>query len=246
VAKKPARWGTTLNIILFEPDELPRLPRRDPRAVHILEVLRLASGGVFLAGLIDGPIGRATLRSIEPDALLLDFEPERESPALDPITLIVGLPRPQTAKKVLWEATAMGVQRIHFVRSELGERSYAHSPLWQAGEYRRHLIDGAMQAVSTRLPEVTVAQKLRDTLLGEEAETKLALDNAEGAEPLSKVQVKLPAVIAIGSERGWSDNERAVLREAGYGLVHLGTRVLRVETATVAGLALLKARAGLI
>ena len=94
---------------------------------------------------------------------MLDFTPERESPPLDPITLIVGLPRPQTAKKVLQEATAMGVQRIHFVRSDLGERSYAHSPLWKQGEYRRHLIDGAQQAVSTRLPAITVAQKLEDT-----------------------------------------------------------------------------------
>ncbi|MGE3982761.1 MAG: 16S rRNA (uracil(1498)-N(3))-methyltransferase, partial [Dehalococcoidia bacterium] len=102
-------------------------------------MLRLSEGDSFLAGIVDGLIGRATLRSIDAEALAIDFEPERESPPLDPITLIVGLPRPQTAKKVLHEATAMGVQRIHFVRSDLGERSYAHSPLWKAGEYRRHL-----------------------------------------------------------------------------------------------------------
>ncbi|MGE0057304.1 MAG: 16S rRNA (uracil(1498)-N(3))-methyltransferase [Dehalococcoidia bacterium] len=222
------------------------MPRRDPRAVHILEVLRLSEGDSFLAGIVDGLIGRATLRSIDAEALAIDFEPERESPPLDPITLIVGLPRPQTAKKVLHEATAMGVQRIHFVRSDLGERSYAHSPLWKAGEYRRHLIDGAMQAVSTRLPEITVAQKLIDTLREEEAVTTLALDNVDAALPLSGAKVDLPATIAIGSERGWSDAERQVLRDAGYSIVHLGSRVLRVETATVAALALVKAQAGLI
>ena len=165
---------------------------------------------------------------------------------LEPITLIVGLPRPQTAKKVLHEATAMGVQRIHFVRSDLGERSYAHSPLWKQGEYRRHLIDGAQQAVSTRLPAITVAEKLEDTLAAEEAKSKLALDNAGGSSPLSATVVHLPTAVAIGSERGWSDRERRVLLDAGYALVHLGERVLRVETATVAALALAKARAGLI
>jgi RsmE family RNA methyltransferase len=208
--------------------------------------LRLKAGDSFLAGIINGPIGRALLRTADTETLQIDFEPEKDSPPLDPITLILGLPRPQTAKKVLHEATAMGVQRIHFVRSDLGERSYAHSPLWQAGEYRRHLIDGAMQAVSTRLPEVTVAQKLKDTILAEAVETKLALDNVEAAAPLSAAEVALPAAIAIGSERGWSDAERAVLREAGYRLVHLGPRVLRVETAAVTALALAKARAGLI
>jgi RsmE family RNA methyltransferase len=214
--------------------------------VHILEVLRLDAGDVFAAGIIEGLIGRATLRAVEQGALAIDFEAETESPALDPVTLIVGLPRPQTAKKVLHEATAMGVRRIHFVRSDLGERSYAHSPLWKQGEYRRHLIDGAMQAVSTHLPEITVAQKLTDTLDAEDAATKLALDNVVAASPLSTAHVELPASLAIGSERGWSDREREVLEGAGYALMHLGTRVLRVETATVAGLALLKAQAGLL
>ena len=214
--------------------------------MHILDVLRLSAGDSFLAGIIDGPIGKATLGSVEPDALVLSFQPERESPPLDPITLIAGLPRPQTAKKMLWEATAMGVQRIHFVRSDLGERSYAHSPLWKQGEYRRYLIDGAQQAVSTQLPEITVAEKLEDMLMDEEAASKLALDNAEASSPLSGAKVELPIAIAIGSERGWSDRERQVMLEAGYELVHLGPRVLRVETATVAALALAKARAGLI
>src|SRR5690606_30797801 len=132
--------------------------------------------------------------------------------------------------KVLWEATAMGVRRIHFVRSDLGERSYAHSPLWKQGEYRRYLVDGAQQAVSTRLPKITVAQKLEDTLAAEEAATKLALDNTEASTPLSAATVTLPATIAIGSERGWSDREREVLRSAGYEMTHLGSRVLRVET----------------
>ena len=121
----------------------------------------------------------------------------------------------------------MGVQRIHFARSDLGERSYAHSPLWKAGEYRRHLIDGAMQAVSTRLPQVTVAQKLQTRCSSKDAETKLALDNVDAASPLSAAAVALPVALAIGSERGWSDAERAVLREAGYRLVDLGPRVLR-------------------
>jgi len=140
----------------------------------------------------------------------------------------------------------MGVRRIHFVRTDLGERSYAHSPLWKAGEFRRHLIDGAMQAVSTRLPEVTVAQRLEDTLRSEDAISKFALDNDAAAQSLASAEVRLPAAIAVGSERGWSDRERQVLRDAGYGVVHLGSRILRVETAVVAALALAKARAGLI
>ena len=64
--------GFALNIILFEPGELPALSRRDLRAVHILEVLRLSAGESFLAGIIDGPIGRARLRAIEVETLEID------------------------------------------------------------------------------------------------------------------------------------------------------------------------------
>lgn len=225
---------------------MPRLPRRDARAVHILDVLRLQEGDSFLAGIIDGPLGRATLTAVGPDALAIEFTPERESLAPDPITLIVGLPRPQTAKKVLHEATAMGVQRIHFVRSDLGERSYAHSPLWREGEYRRHLIDGAMQAVFTHLPEVSVGRKLEDVVAEETAVTRIALDNVSASGPMTGLAVSLPAALAVGSERGWSDRERAVLTAAGYRSMHLGPRILRVETAVVAGLTLLKTFGGLM
>lgn len=203
-------------------------------------------GDTFQAGIVDGPAGEATLVSIEPHTLTIDFvADDRPLPGLDAITLIVGLPRPQTARKVLQEATSLGVQRIHFVRSELGERSYAHSPLWKDGEWRRLLIAGAQQAVTTRIPSITVARKLIDVLSEEEARTKLALDNYEAGTSISEASASLPAIVAVGSERGWTPSELALLRDAGFEVVHLGRRVLRVETACVAALTLVRSKTGL-
>ena len=48
-------------------------------------------------------------------------------------------------------------------------------------------------------------------------------------------------VMALGPERGWGPADREALRAAGFTLVHLGTRVLRVETAVVAALAITRA-----
>ncbi|MFI5337188.1 MAG: RsmE family RNA methyltransferase [Opitutales bacterium] len=50
--------------------------------------------------------------------------------------------------------------------------------------------------------------------------------------------------MAFGPERGWSADERRQLRAAGFTFAHLGSRVLRLETAVVAALAVLKARRG--
>jgi RsmE family RNA methyltransferase len=56
--------------------------------------------------------------------------------------------------------------------------------------------------------------------------------------------VEEPVVIAVGPERGWSARERTLLRDAGFRCVHLGERVLRVETACVASISLVRAQLG--
>jgi RsmE family RNA methyltransferase len=245
-----------LNIILFDSTETERpLPRSDPRAAHVLDVLRRREGDTFDAGLVDGPRGKATVVAIGAETLTLSFAWGTPPLPLDPITLIVGLPRPQTARKILQEATALGVAAMHFVGTEKSEASYAHSTLWSSGEWRRHLIAGAEQAFDTRLPQITWNRSLAEIVAAvPPAATRLALDHYEAASPLSGCHLiddnrteaaPADAVLAFGPERGWLARDRAMLRANGFSLVHLGTRVLRTETAVVAAVALVKARLGL-
>lgn len=236
----------SVNIILFEVAETGRpLPLDDPRAVHILQVLRRQTGESFDAGLIDGPRGKATLDAIGESTLTLSFAWGVEPPPLEPITLIVGLPRPQTARKVLEEAAALGVQAMHFVTSERGDPGYAQSRLWTTDEWRRHLIMGAEQAFSTRLPPVTAGRGLAEVVgQVEVGGTRVALDNYESPRALGATGLTAPVTIAIGPERGWTGAERELLRSAGFRFVHLGERVLRVETACVASIALVRAELG--
>jgi 16S rRNA (uracil1498-N3)-methyltransferase len=233
-----------VNLILFEPDEIGRpLLLTDARARHVLEVLRRGPGDCFDAGIINGPRGTATVLARDATGLRLDFAWLQEGPAdFEPIVLILGLPRPQVARRLLEEATALGVQAMHFFTAEKAEASYAYSKLWITGEWRRHLIAGAQQAFTTRLPSVALVQTLSDSISDLPADSgRLALDNYEAACPLTTACVKSPAVLAIGPERGWSARERDQLRDAGFELVHLGERVLRVETACIAAVALVKA-----
>ena len=237
-----------VNLILFElADTTKPLPRIDPRAVHMLDVLRLREGDSFHAGVVNGPRGQGVLTALGGDALTLAFSWGSEPPPLDPITLIVGMPRPQTARKILEEATALGLAAMHFVRSDKGERSYGQSTLWSTGEWREHLVRGAEQAFCTRLPEVTRARRLVEVLAEiPEPTTRIALDNYEAPQSLSRYHFDPhhAVALAIGSERGWSAAERHELRANGFSFAHLGTRVLRAETACVAALALVKARLG--
>lgn len=250
-----------MNLVLFALAEIARpLPRDDRRALHLLRVLRRREGDTFDAGLINGPRGKGTLVAISPDALTLSFAWDGEPPPLDPLVLIVGLPRPQTARDILRDATSLGVAAIHFVVTEKGERSYADSTLWTSGEWQRHLIAGAEQAFDTRLPEITHGRLLLEAIAALPPDaTRLALDHYDASGPLSGRPLSAGAIrcpdqgnespaiaLAFGPERGWSNAERAALRGAGFAFAHLGPRVLRLETAITAAVALLKAKRGLM
>jgi RsmE family RNA methyltransferase len=239
-----------VNLVLFETHELGApLARTDRRARHLLEVLRRGVGEAFDAGVVNGPRGRATLTRVAGDSLAFSFVATTPPPPPEPVTLLVGLPRPQTARDVLRDATTLGVGALHFVRAEKAERSYAQSSLWSSGEWRRHVLAGAEQAFATRVPEVTHDLPLADVLATLPADAqRLALDNYESPRALADISLapNRPAALALGAERGWSAAERALLRAQGFALVHLGARVLRTETAVVAALTLVRARLGLL
>lgn len=237
-----------MNIILFDPEELTLpLPMGDSRAVHIQAVLKCGIGESFDVGLVNGPRGKATILREEANGLILTFAWGLVPKALDAIILVIGMPRPQTARKILNEAASLGVRALYFVTTEKGDVNYGMSHLWSSGEYKKQIRSGAEQAFCTQLPEVSFGKSLKDVWSTFDSDfTKLALDNYESPSALSQVGVTLPCVIAIGSERGWSLSERNVFRASNTHLCHLGERVLRTETACVASVSIIKSKLGVM
>lgn len=238
-----------VNLILFEPDELSRpLARSDRRAAHLLEVLRRKPGETFDAGIINGPRGKGTIIRLAERSLTLAFAWNAEQNAPSPITLIVGLPRPQTARAILRDLTTLGVEAMHFVITSRGDSNYASSTLWSSGKWRDQVICGAEQAFCTHLPAVSFGRSLKDIVAAlPSAGSRLALDNYESPGPLSGSMDTVPPVtLAIGAERGWTTEERTLFRAHGFSFVHLGVRVLRTETAAIAAVTLIRAKLGLL
>jgi len=236
-----------MNLVLFEPTELaPPLPRSDPRAQHILTVLRRAVVDEFDVGEVNGPRGKALLTAVTPQELHLRFTWDIAHPPPAPLDLIVGLPRPQTARDILRDATTLGVTALHFVRCARSDANYATSSLWSSGEWRRHTLSGAAQAFDTHVPEVSWHQTLADTLQEPPRPDgiRVAADNYDTDQAFAALRVTSPTrpvTLWIGPERGWDNADRALLDAAGVERRHLGSRVLRTETATVAALSLIQA-----
>ncbi len=231
-----------MNIVLFEANEIGEpLSREDERAQHIVKVLRRNIGDSFDAGVIDGAKGKGFVRAVGKHTLTFDFEAGETEPDLFPIDLIVGLSRPQTNRKILHDASSLGVRSICFVTTERGEPSYVSSKLWTTGEWRRHLVAGIAQAFSTRLPSVDFGLSLNDAIHAKtNGSSKIGLDNYEAVCELGRFDLKSGSIlIAIGSERGWTGNERDLLRGNGFTLAQIGKRPLRTETAVVATVSIL-------
>ena len=234
-----------MNLLLFETraNEV-LLPLGDPRAVHVREVLRLLPSDDFDVAVVNGSRGKATIVEDGPTGLRISFRWEdfAEDNRL-PIHLLAGLPRPQTARKILEQAATIGVTSMDFFGADKGEPSYADSKLWMSEEWHRHLVRGVEQAFCSFLPAVRHYANLEDALAELPQDTsRFALDVYEAPAPLSVTDATTVLVLALGPERGWSGRERNLLRDAGFALRHLGSRVLRQETACIAALGILASR----
>ena len=239
-----------MNIILFE--EVPHfIPAHDQRGRHLKKVLKAQPGDCLKAGLVNGPRGELCIDAVEAGGYRVSWRASGPAVGLHPLTLLVGFVRPISVKRMLREAASLGVERLIFTVTDTGERSYREANLWKSGEYREYLINGLQTAGGTVLPAVELCGGLGEAL-GEAgaaaggAAARLLLDNVIDGRPLSQVELSGPAVLAVGSERGWSERERGLFREAGFEPVSLGSRVLRTETACSAGVALALARMGFV
>ena len=208
----------------------------DPRAVHLTQTVGLQPGKTFVVGIKNAFRGLATIQKIS-EHLIFTVEWEKEKQARLPLELLVGLPRPQTAKKILYDAASLGVHKIIFFVSEKGDPGYLSSSLWKNNEWEDFLLRGTEQACSCLIPDVVHVPTIEEGIkLLHPQSWRVSLDPYTAKESLkTKTGDFSFGTLAIGPERGWSDVERSVLKTIGFNFYHLGDRILRVETACTAG-----------
>ena len=233
-----------MNLILFdEPFESIRLNADSWPAQHLRKVLRADVGTLVFVGFVNGPRARAEVISAKSDGSYeLKTIATEPAPELLPIELLIGLPRPHTARRILFEAASMGVRAIHFFLAEKSEPSYAESRLWKTDEWRERIIRGTEQAFGTHIPQVKLHPDIQSAMeIQETPSAKIALENYEASGPLGSFPINSNdlVAIAVGPERGWSKAERATFRKNKWQLLHMGPHVLRTETACVAAIAAL-------
>jgi RsmE family RNA methyltransferase len=233
-----------LNIILFQSEEIGRpLSRRDERALHLIKVLHKKPGDLFDAGVLDGQLGVGRIESWGLDGLRYTLDLRTDPPPRQPLRLGLGFPRPIQLRRILRELSNLGIKRIDLLSTDLGEKSYRDTRLLEDGGARDALIEGAVQARDTRLPELAVFDSLdawlkaAPWLTGATVRSPVlaALDNVRSEGAMAHLNLRpCELVLAVGAERGWSDRERDLFEEHGFLRLHLGQRALKTETAAIA------------
>lgn len=229
-----------MNLLVLLPEDFlapGRVRITGRRLRHVTEVHRAAAGSELAVGLLDGPLGRGRVVALDGEALDLEVVLDQPPPPKLPLTLVLALPRPKVLNRTLAAAASLGAARIYLVNAWKVEKSYWSSPRMAEANLLLQRLLGLEQARDTRLPELHLRRLLRpfaeDELPGLSAGT-LALLAHPGAPEACPRGVNGPVTLVIGPEGGFIPAEVDLLARSGCRPVHLGGRILRVETAVAA------------
>lgn len=241
-----------MNLILLEPEEI----RSDgtafltgQRARHVREVLKVVPGEQIRAGVVDGPMGTATVIEEGGEGIGLRCELLQDPPPIPRVDLLLAMPRPKVMNR-LWPVLAsLGVGRILVSNAWKTERNYFDSHVLSPAQIRAGLMAGLQQAQDTRLPQVSVHRQFKKLVeddldgLGPHA-VRLVAQPGGGTFPfawLSKLPAASRVLLAVGPEGGWLPFELELLAAHRFIPVSWGARALRTDTACAVLLGLIGA-----
>lgn len=226
-----------MNLVLlddndFIDDHCVRLS--DRRFDHIVGLLGKGVGDHLRTGRINGLMGQGVIEAIDSTGLTLTVHLDEQPPAPLPVTLILALPRPKMLRRLLRGITSIGVKSLYLINSYRVDKSYWSSPLLYPGKMREQLCLGLEQGRDTVLPQVHLCPRFRpfveDELPGISSNTINLVAHPGGDGGAFPSQPQVPACLAVGPEGGFIPYEIEKLKQANFGVVHFGERILTVET----------------
>ncbi len=226
-----------MNLLLLTPeqhlhDDHWRLSER--QASHVLAILQAGVGDTVKAGILGGSMGLAEILSINNNEIRVSFKAVSQPADPPGLSLLLALPRPKMLKRVLIDATSLGIKQIVLINSWKVDKSYWQTPNLKADLLHEKMLLGLEQARDTLLPTLSLAPRFRPFVEDEldawagDGQRILAHPGDYPAMPHSQTT---PTTLAIGPEGGWTDYEIDMLQKQGFTCHSFGSRILRVETA---------------
>ena len=212
-------------------------------AHYLLRVMRAQPGSiVILCDNLTGEWAAEVVSTGKRDVVLRIGQRLRIREDVPDFTLCAALLKKDRFDWVLEKATELGVRRIQPV---LTRRCVADR--LNLDRARALIAEAAEQCARTALPDLAEPLKLDSLLRGWPQDRTLFFADEQGGPPARQAFVAHPgpAALLVGPEGGFDDAERASIRALGQSMpLSLGPRILRGETASIAGICLWMASQG--
>ncbi len=213
-------------------------------AHHLANVLRAQSGQLY--ELSDG--ASAWLARIESvSRSRVEFALLEQLPTPQPtaeITLLLSIVKFDAFEWALEKATELGVTRIIPLAAARSEKALLAAAAKRSQRWQKILLESSQQSRRIQIPHLAELAKPSQAFSAQTANHRLMLSERSDAPSLRKLfaasspSQSLPtAVLAIGPEGGWTDDELSAARAANFKEASLGQLILRTETAVIAALA---------
>ena len=214
-------------------------------AHHLGHVLRAQVGQLF--ELSDGSAAwLARIESVARDRI--EFALVELLPAPQPVaevTLLLSIVKFDAFEWAIEKATELGVTRIVPLAAARSEKGLLAAAAKRSQRWQKLLLEASQQSRRLRVPilnglarpeEAFAAQTRNVCLLLSERNDAPSIRSCSSSPNLAHT---VAAALAIGPEGGWTGDELASARAAGFHEVSLGQLILRTETAVIAALATL-------
>jgi len=228
-----------MNLLLLKPEQINNgVATVSGRQLdQLIQVHGCVPGDSVRVGELNGLMGTAIVTELSDQRALLTLNLDSAAPSPLPLTLLLAMPRPKMLRRTLQTVASMGVKQIYLINSFRVEKSFWQSPFLQPEAIEEQLILGLEQARDTQLPELHIRKRFKP-FVEDELAAIIAGTEALLAHPITDsscpVDLQKPATLAIGPEGGFIAYEVEQLCAAGFEAVHIGPRILRVETAVPA------------
>ena len=223
-------------VLLFDQDFYAnnKVSISDRRAEHISAIHNAKPGTLLQVGLLNGQKGSGEIISIDSSKVKMVVTLNTMPPSPLPLTVILALPRPKMLRRIITTLTTLGVKKIILINSYRVEKSYWQTPSLNLENLNKFIHLGLEQAKDTVSPTIELQHRFKpfvEDKLPEIAMNTLQLIAHPNAKEACPDNLTKPVTLAIGPEGGFIDYEIGKFEESGFNPVHLGPRILTVETA---------------
>ena len=220
---------------------------RGHSAEHLGRVLRAERGQLY--ELSDGNavwLGRIDRVAVSRSGSEISFELVERVPAREPklrVNLLLSLVKFDRFEWCLEKATELGADEITPLAAARTDKPLLAAASKRRTRWEKILVESAQQARRLRPPILRPTIRPAHAFAGASESHKILL--LEGQDVKGMGDVLGPpqgdsAAVAVGPEGGWTDDEIARARAAGFAEASLGENILRTETAVIAALAIVR------